>query len=51
MPLNDEEWFKTHDTFCQFLKTLGLNYTVVPKDVADIDECVNPVLAVHLQAR
>jgi predicted ATPase len=50
MPLDDEEWFKTHDMFCQFLKKLDLSYTVVPRDLEDIDERVNLVLAEQSQS-
>lgn len=49
MPIDDEEWYQLHTTFCRFLERLGLTYTVVSKEMVNIKERVGLVLDKFLQ--
>ncbi|TID15665.1 AAA domain-containing protein [Venturia nashicola] len=44
MPINIDELNSLHQSFCQLLRELGMKFTVVPKEMTDIDERVKLAL-------
>ncbi|KAK8024373.1 hypothetical protein PG993_012439 [Apiospora rasikravindrae] len=38
MPTSSEEWYRTHEVFCQVLKEARLSYVVLPRSVSTTEE-------------